>query len=68
MEVPLRQRPKSIENEGVAPDIEVEQRPEAVMQGKDPQLEKAIEVILQQLKTNPPTKLKTPPFPVRVRN
>lgn len=57
-----------IENEGVAPDIEVEQWPDAVMQGKDPQLEKAIEVILQQLKANPPTKLETPPFPVRVRN
>mgnify|MGYP006283632843 CR=1 FL=1 len=45
----------TIENEGVAPDIEVEQWPKEVMQGKDPQLEKAIEVVLKDLKAyNPP--------------
>ena len=31
---------------GVAPDIEVEQWPADVINGKDPQLEKAIEVAL----------------------
>ncbi len=56
----------AIENEGVAPDIEVEQWPSEVIQGKDPQLEKAIEVILKQLEENPPSKTTTPTYPTRV--
>jgi tricorn protease len=56
-----------VENEGVPPDIEVEQWPAAVAAGHDPQLEKAIEVVLDQLKRDPPKALKPPPFPVRVR-
>jgi len=55
-----------IENEGVAPDVEVEQWPKDVIAGKDPQLEKAIEIILQQLKQNPPMEVVRPPYPVRV--
>ena len=35
-----------VENEGVPPDIEVEQTPKDVIAGRDPQLEKAIEVVL----------------------
>ena len=54
-----------VENQGVPPDIEVEQWPGEVMAGHDPQLEKAIEVILKELEANPPKKLKRPPFPVR---
>lgn len=57
-----------IENEGVAPDIEVEQWPKEVMQGRDPQLEKAIEVILEELKNNSPTTPQRPPYPKRNRN
>lgn len=56
-----------IENEGVAPDIEVEQWPKEVMQGKDPQLEKAIEVILEELKENPPHYPERPAYPVRIK-
>jgi len=56
-----------VENVGVPPDIEVEQTPAQVIAGKDPQLEKAIEVILDELEKNPPKKLKRPPYPVRVR-
>jgi tricorn protease len=56
-----------VENEGVAPDVEVEQWPADVIAGRDPQLEKAIQIVLQQLKENPPTRLQRPPFPVRVR-
>ena len=52
-----------IENHGIAPDIAVEQDPAAVRQGHDPQLEKAIEVVMQELKDNPPPVLKHPPFP-----
>jgi tricorn protease len=52
-----------VENIGVPPDIEVEQDPALIRQGHDPQLEKAVEVILEELKTNPPPKLRHPAFP-----
>jgi tricorn protease len=52
-----------VENEGVAPDVEVEQWPAEVIKGKDPQLEKAIELVLKQLKDNPQTTPKRPPYP-----
>jgi len=55
-----------VENQGVAPDIEVEQWTADTAQGKDPQLEKAIEVALQQLKANPPQSSGQPANPVRV--
>jgi tricorn protease len=54
-----------VENEGVPPDIEVEQTPADVIAGRDPQLEKAIEVVLAELKKNPPAKVVRPPYPVR---
>ncbi|MEM8996565.1 MAG: PDZ domain-containing protein [Acidobacteriota bacterium] len=56
-----------VENVGVPPDVEVEQWPADVAAGKDPQLEKAIEIALEQLEANPPVKRQRPPFPVRVR-
>jgi tricorn protease len=56
-----------VENEGVPPDIEVEHWPADLLAGRDPQLEKAIEVILKELEKNPPTKPQRPPFPVRVK-
>lgn len=43
-----------VENEGVAPDIEVELDPIAVNRGVDVQLERAIAHTLEQLKANPP--------------
>ena len=42
-----------VENKGIQPDIEVEMDPAAVRQGHDPQLEKAIEVVLEELAKNP---------------
>jgi tricorn protease len=54
-----------VENEGVPPDIEVEQTPADVIAGRDPQLEKAIEVVMADLKKNPPAKVVRPPYPVR---
>jgi len=57
-----------VENVGVPPDIEVEQLPAEVIAGRDPQLEKAIEVILEELEKNPPKKIKRPPYPIRVKN
>lgn len=56
-----------VENVGVPPDIEVEQLPAETVKGRDPQLEKAIEVIMAELEANPPTEPVRPPFPVRVR-
>ncbi len=43
-----------VENYGTEPNIEVEILPQDWAQGKDPQLEKAIEVLLKDLKKNPP--------------
>jgi tricorn protease len=52
-----------VENNGVEPDIEVEFDPKAVRQGRDPQLEKAVEVVLEELKRSPPKKYKRPAYP-----
>jgi len=55
----------AVENEGVPPDIEVEQTPADVIAGRDPQLEKAIEVVLAELKKNPPATVPRPAYPVK---
>lgn len=52
-----------VENEGVPPDVEVEQLPAEVAAGHDPQLEKAIEVALEQLDSMPPEHLERPEYP-----
>lgn len=57
-----------IENEGVSPDIEVEQWPIEVMNGKDPQLEKAIEVVLKEMKDNPEKYPPRPAYPDKTRD
>ena len=56
-----------VENEGVPPDIEVEQTPADVIAGRDPQLEKAIQLVMAELKKNPPAKVVRPPYPVKGR-
>jgi tricorn protease len=56
-----------VENVGVEPDIEVEQWPAEVIKGRDPQLEKAIEIALKELEKNPQDEPQRPPYPVRVR-
>jgi len=52
-----------VENAGVTPDIEVEQDPKAIREGHDPQLEKAVEVVMEALKKNPTPKHTRPGFP-----
>ncbi len=52
-----------VENRGVAPDVEVEFDPKAARQGKDPQLEKAVEIVLAELKKYPVKRPQRPPFP-----
>jgi len=56
-----------VENVGVPPDIEVEQTPSEVIKGNDPQLQKAIEVALGELKKNPTEEPKRPAYPIRVK-
>jgi tricorn protease len=51
------------ENVGITPDIEVEHDPELVRKGGDPQLEKAIEVVMAELAKNPVPKPKRPGYP-----
>ena len=53
----------AVENEGVYPDIEVVDRADLVVQGRDPSLEKAVEVLLEELKNNPTKKIVVPPPP-----
>ncbi len=57
-----------IENEGVAPDIEVEQWPKAVIAGRDPQLEQAIETVMELLNKSPVVQPQRPEYPVRVKS
>jgi tricorn protease len=52
-----------VENHGVAPDVEVEHDPAAVRAGHDPQLEKAVEVLMESLKKNPLPAYKKPVYP-----
>jgi tricorn protease len=52
-----------VENVGAVPDVVVDNDPSSVVAGKDPQLEKAIEVIMQKLKESPQPKFTPPPFP-----
>lgn len=52
-----------VENEGVTPDYEVIEWPKDILAGRDPQLEKAVELALQALADNPipaPPTMRTP--------
>ena len=49
-----------IENRGVQPDVVVDNPPDLVLKGQDPQLEKAVEMLMEQIKANP-KKLPPPP-------
>ncbi len=54
-----------IEGKIVSPDIEVVDRPEQLAKGIDPCLEKAVEVLLRELKENPVKKIIEPTPPDR---
>jgi tricorn protease len=58
-----RQGEWAVENEGVAPDIEVEMTPREVIAGRDPQLERAVQEALRLLDANPPVRLEREPAP-----
>ena len=53
-----------IENHGVVPDYEVDDDPKAARAGRDPQLERAVEIVLGLLKQTPPAPVpQHPPYP-----
>jgi len=53
----------AVENEGVAPDVDVESWPKDVIAGHDPQLERAVEEALRMLKEHPVDRATTEPPP-----
>ena len=53
-----------IENKGVAPDIEVDLDPASWRKGRDPQLEKGVEVALKELQEHPVPPIKRPKYPI----
>jgi tricorn protease len=55
-----------VENEGIEPDVMVEQDPKLVIEGHDPQLEKAVEQALELLRTQEVKLLPQPKDPIRV--
>jgi tricorn protease len=57
----------AVENEGVAPDIPVEQTPKDVIAGRDPQLERAVQEALRLLETGAVALKPEPAAPVRAR-
>ncbi len=54
-----------IEGIGIYPDIEVMDEPHKVARGEDPSLEKAVEVLLEQLEEDPPQEWPVPEQPDR---
>jgi tricorn protease len=53
----------AVENEGTAPDIDVENWPKDVIAGRDPQLDRAIDEALRLLKEKPVNRMTTEPAP-----
>jgi len=56
-----------IEGYGVDPDIEVENDPKAVIEGKDPQLERAVTEVMNRLKAQPTGLPARAPSPVKTK-
>ena len=52
-----------VENHGVDPDVEIDLDPKLVREGHDPQLEKAVEVLMQSLKDHPLPTYQRPEYP-----
>ncbi|HUF78884.1 MAG TPA: S41 family peptidase, partial [Thermoanaerobaculia bacterium] len=54
-----------IEGHGVDPDIEVDNDPESLLEGRDPQLERAVEVILERIEADPRRLPERPADPIK---
>ncbi len=57
-----------IEGTGVKPDMMVPDDPAAVLAGRDPQLDRAIEYLKAKLKSDPVVMPTPPPFPVKTKH
>ena len=55
----------TIEGTGVAPDVEVDNDLPSLLQGRDRQLEKGVEILLEKLRTDPRPLPQAPPAPVK---
>ena len=53
----------AVENEGITPDVDVENWPKDVIAGHDPQLERAVEEAMRMLKAHPVDRLTKEPAP-----
>ena len=56
-----------IEGHGVDPDIEVENDPKSVLEGRDPQLERGVEELLRKIKKQPMNLPERPADPVKTK-
>jgi tricorn protease len=54
-----------VERIGVKPDIEVDNLPEEAAKGRDQQLEKGIETVLERIRENPPRLPEKPVYPIK---
>ncbi len=54
-----------IEGHGVDPDVTVVDDPSRMVKGADPQLERAVELVMKALGKNPPVVVKKPKYPLR---
>ncbi len=52
-----------VEGHGIAPDVEVEELPKDVAAGHDVQLERAVSIVMEQLKEHPVPTPAIPPYP-----
>jgi tricorn protease len=52
-----------VEGHGIAPDVEVQELPKDVAAGHDLQLERAVSIVLEQLKQHPVIEPPIPPYP-----
>jgi tricorn protease len=57
----------AVENEGVAPDVEVIDRPELLAAGRDPTIEAAVQHLLRELEAHPPAAVGAPAAPTNFR-
>jgi tricorn protease len=56
-----------IEGRGVEPDIVVENEPKAVIEGRDPQLERGVEELMRRIEAEPRKLPSRPPAPVKTK-
>ena len=57
----------AVEGHGVDPDIEVENDPKSIIEGRDPQLERGVAEILKAIRNNPMTFPERPAPPVKIK-